>query len=239
MTFQDNIPGDRILPYFHLISGSFIVFYIPKLIFIIFNIFDDLIFQIRKMITIKKLQVDKTENAGKKITRRKLLTQVGIVSAGLPLLPLIYGIAHGRFDFTIRGLSLNFPNLPSSFNGIIFGLVPHEKIPTILSKTSVLVLPSYTEGLPTVCLEALASEVPIVASNVGGISEVVLDGETGYLVSQITPHLFAEKVLKLLANEPLRNKMGKRGRKLVEQFYNWNYVIEKTEKIYETIGELI
>jgi glycosyltransferase involved in cell wall biosynthesis len=126
-----------------------------------------------------------------------------------------------------------------SFNGIIFGLVPHEKIPTILSKTSVLVLPSYTEGLPTVCLEALASEVPVVASNVGGISEVVLDGETGYLVSQITPHLFAEKVLKLLANEPLRNKMGKRGRKLVEQFYNWNYVVEKTEKIYETIGELI
>jgi predicted MPP superfamily phosphohydrolase len=118
LSFQDDIPGDRILSYFHLISGTFIVFYIPKLIFIIFNIFDDLIFQIRKMITIKKLQVDKTENAGKKITRRKLLTQVGIVSAGLPLLPLIYGIAHGRFDFTIRRLSLNFPNLPSSFNGI-------------------------------------------------------------------------------------------------------------------------
>lgn len=54
------------------------------------------------MIIIKKLQVDKTENAGKKIARRKLLTQVGIMSAGLPLLPLIYGIAHGRFDYTTQ-----------------------------------------------------------------------------------------------------------------------------------------
>jgi predicted MPP superfamily phosphohydrolase len=117
LTFQDHISGDRILSYFHMISGSFVVFYLPKLIFIIFNIFDDLIFQIRKIITALKLKVNKTENAGKKITRRKLLTQVGIVFAGLPLLPLTYGIVHGRFDFTIRRLNLTFPKLPSSFKG--------------------------------------------------------------------------------------------------------------------------
>jgi len=118
LALQDDIPGNRILSYFHLISGSFIVFYLPKLIFIIFNIFDDLIFQIRKIIAATKLKVNKSENTDRKITRRKLLTQVGIVFAGLPLLPLIYGIAHGRFDFTIRRLNLAFPNLPSSFNGI-------------------------------------------------------------------------------------------------------------------------
>lgn len=124
-----------------------------------------------------------------------------------------------------------------SLNGKIFGLVPHERIPNILSEASILVLPSYTEGLPTVCLEALAAEVPIVASNVGGISEVVLDGETGYLVPPANIQLFAEKVLRLLANENLRNRMGGRGRSLVEQFYTWRKVVEKTEKIYEKIGE--
>ncbi len=125
----------------------------------------------------------------------------------------------------------------SSFNGKIFGSIPHEKIPTLLSKASVLVLPSYTEGLPTVCLEALAAEVPVVASNVGGTPEVVLDGETGYLFPPGNAHLCAEKVLKLLADEPLRNKMGKRGRRLVEQFYTWNKVVNKTEKIYEKMIE--
>ena len=124
-----------------------------------------------------------------------------------------------------------------SLNGKVFGLVPHERIPNILSEASILVLPSYTEGLPTVCLEALAAEVPVVASNVGGTPEVVLDGETGYLIPPGNAHLCAEKVLRLLANENLRNKMGKRGRSLVEQFYTWNKIVEKTERIYELIGD--
>jgi hypothetical protein len=101
-----------------LISGSFFIFYIPKLIFIIFNLFDDIIFQIRKFITLRRQKLTNPYQSGKKITRRKLLTQVGIVFAGLPLLPLVYGIAHGRFDFTKRYVQLRFPNLPDAFNGI-------------------------------------------------------------------------------------------------------------------------
>jgi len=118
LVFQSDIPGDRILSYFHLVSGSFFVFYLPKLVFIIFNIFDDLIFQIRKMNTLRKQKLAQIENTSKKITRRKLLNQVGIAFAGLPFIPLIYGIGYGRFDFSIRRLNLNYPNLPFSFTGI-------------------------------------------------------------------------------------------------------------------------
>ena len=117
-TLRDNIPPDQTLSYFHMISGSFIVFYIPKLIFIVFNIFDDVIFQIRKLVSDIARKRQKQTSSGKKISRRKLLTQVGIVFAGLPLLPLIYGIAHGRFDFTIRRLQLTFSKLPALFRGI-------------------------------------------------------------------------------------------------------------------------
>jgi hypothetical protein len=88
------------------------------LIFIIFNIFDDIIFQARKTFTKLKERHAGRPSDGKKITRRKLLTQVGIVFAGMPLLPLVYGIAYGRFDFTTRKVSLHFPNLPPSFKGI-------------------------------------------------------------------------------------------------------------------------
>jgi predicted MPP superfamily phosphohydrolase len=118
LIFQDFIPGNRILSYFHLISGSFIIFYLPKFIFITFNIFDDVIYPIRRFITRWKQKKKETLSTGQQITRRKLLTQVGIVFAGLPLVPLVYGIAYGRFDFTIRRVGLNFPNLPPSFTGI-------------------------------------------------------------------------------------------------------------------------
>jgi predicted MPP superfamily phosphohydrolase len=118
LTLQAHIATGRILPYFHFVSGAFIVFYIPKLVFIVFNIFDDVIFQIRKLITLKKHAVSKPPSSGKKIARRKLLNQVGIIFAAVPFFPLIYGIAYGRFDFTIRHQRLKFNTLPSSFNGL-------------------------------------------------------------------------------------------------------------------------
>ncbi len=135
LIYQKHIPGDRILSYFHLISGSFIVFYIPKIIFVLFNIFDDLIFQTRKFLTLRKLRADNSETVGKKITRRKLLTQVGIIFAGMPFLPLTYGIAFGRFDFTIRKFQLTFPRLPDKFRGIKIVQISDFHIGTFINHT--------------------------------------------------------------------------------------------------------
>ncbi|MFB0561241.1 MAG: glycosyltransferase family 4 protein [Candidatus Lokiarchaeia archaeon] len=140
-------------------------------------------------------------------------------------------------DFLIIGDGSLRNYLLNNFNDCVkvLGQTPHENIPKTLSKTSVLVLPSYMEGLPTVCLEALAAEVPVVASNVGGTPEVVLDNRTGYLFPPGNAKLCAEKVLKLLADERLRRRMGRGGRRLVERFYNWRNVVRKTERIYEKI----
>ncbi len=125
-----------------------------------------------------------------------------------------------------------------SFHGKVkvLGKVSQEILLKWLSKASVLLLPSYSEGLPTVCLEALASEVPVVASNIGGTSEIVLEGETGYLFPPGNTQLCAEKVLRLLDDDKLQRKMGRCGRSLVKQFYTWRKVVEKTERIYKKIG---
>jgi len=117
-SLQQHIAHVRILPLFNVFGGAFILFYVPKLVFIIFNIFDDIIFSIRKLISLKKHQKTNSENIGHKITRRKLLNQVGIIFAGVPFISLFYGITYGRFDFTTRRINLNFPNLPSKFNGL-------------------------------------------------------------------------------------------------------------------------
>jgi glycosyltransferase involved in cell wall biosynthesis len=100
----------------------------------------------------------------------------------------------------------------------------------------VLILPSFIEGLPTVCLEALASGVPVVASNIGGTSEVVIEGETGYLRPPHDLESMSDCVVKLLRDDNLRNRMGQAGRKLVEDGYSWERIAELTEQLYERVA---
>src|SRR5437660_11632373 len=76
----------------------------------------------------------------------------------------------------------------------------------------VLVLPSYTEGLPNVVLEASAAGVPVVATAVGGTPEVVEDGVTGYLVPPGDPEALAGRVRDVLAMPDGGRTLGQRGR---------------------------
>lgn len=69
-----------------------------------------------------------------------------------------------------------------------------------------LVLPSLSEGRPNVVLEALSCEVPVVATDVGGIPEIMTEGETGYLVPAKNPEKLSEKINKLLEDESRREK---------------------------------
>lgn len=113
-----TIDPANVLVYFHYISGTFILFYIPKLVFIIFNLIDDLI-QLSKRFY-KKIR--RTAEAGNKqgepISRKQFLTRTGIVIAGLPFISIAYGIKWGKFNYTTRNFSLSFKNLPASFDGL-------------------------------------------------------------------------------------------------------------------------
>ena len=116
-SLQKSISPAYFMSYLYFISGPFILFYVPKLVFVIFNIFDDALFAIRKFI-FHTVQSKKDGNKSKSITRRKFLNQVGIAFAGVPFLSLAYGITSGRFNFTVRKIELKFPNWPDKFNGL-------------------------------------------------------------------------------------------------------------------------
>jgi glycosyltransferase involved in cell wall biosynthesis len=118
----------------------------------------------------------------------------------------------------------------------VLGHVPHRMVADLLARAAALVLPSYAEGLPTVCLEALASGTPVVATRVGGTPEVVIEGKTGFLFRPGDTARCREMVMALLGKEKLRRKMGLEGRNLVEKFYTWDRVLEKVEGIYRTIA---
>lgn len=116
------------------------------------------------------------------------------------------------------------------------GPVNHEDIPLWISASDMLVLPSLSEGRPNVVLEALSCEIPVVATDVGGIPELMVEGETGYLVPAKDPEKLSEKINLLLENESLREKMGKLGRKsILQRGLTWEAHAKKTVDIYSEL----
>ena len=100
-----------------------------------------------------------------------------------------------------------------------------------------VVLPSYREGTPRVLLEAAAMEKPIVATDVPGCREAVVDGKTGLLVPARDSEALADGVMKLLANRRLRIQMGRAGRKRMVEEFDERRVIRSTLGVYaELLG---
>jgi len=116
--------------------------------------------------------------------------------------------------------------------------VSQEELFHYYSIADVFVLPSIvndegeTEGLGVVLLEAMASGVPVIGTNVGGIPDIIKDGKTGLLALQRNPHDLAEKILRILDDEALRKELAEKGHDFVKQEFSWEVVAGKFKKIY-------
>jgi glycosyltransferase involved in cell wall biosynthesis len=112
------------------------------------------------------------------------------------------------------------------------GKIPHEKVQTYMQMADVFVLPSLSEGLPNVILEAMACGLPIVASRVDGIPDIITKDTNGYLVEVKDTNDIANKIILLLQDEALRKKISDNNRQLVKK-YAWENVIFELERIYQ------
>lgn len=108
-------------------------------------------------------------------------------------------------------------------------------VPAFLGQTGIFVLPSRSEGLGLVLLEAMAAGRPVVASRVGGIPEVVLDGETGLLVPPEDPGALADAIRRLLEDPSLAQRLGEAGRRRVEAVFSAERMAEQTAALYEEL----
>lgn len=102
-----------------------------------------------------------------------------------------------------------------------------EKLIGLYKKAAVFVLPSVYDPMPNITLEANYLKTPVVASNVCGIPEQVMDGETGFVIPDADPEKYAEKMLLLLNDQSLRHQMGIAGRRFVEEHFSWQAVTRK------------
>jgi glycosyltransferase involved in cell wall biosynthesis len=106
-------------------------------------------------------------------------------------------------------------------------------IPELLTIAELVVLPSLWEGMPNCLLEAMNTGKPVVATTVGGIPEVVQNGETGILVPPRDSHALTEAIMRIFSQREEAHAMGMKGRKRVEQLFPLKKTLEATEVVYQ------
>jgi glycosyltransferase involved in cell wall biosynthesis len=124
-------------------------------------------------------------------------------------------------------------NLDSSVH--LLGNISIEAVKSQLSKANCLVLSSFQENSPLTIAEAMAAGVPVAASRVGGIPEMVEDGKTGFLIDPYDTNDIRRAVSKILSDDSLIRSMGKRTKEIARERYMASSVAERTMKVYREI----
>jgi glycosyltransferase involved in cell wall biosynthesis len=108
-----------------------------------------------------------------------------------------------------------------------------DDIPQFLQGIDVFVLPSLSEGLPLSILEAMAAGKPVIATNVGGVSEVIEDRRTGFIVPPKDPEALANRILRVLTDQAVAEGLGTAGKKKVERDFSLETMTKQYEALYE------
>ncbi len=119
---------------------------------------------------------------------------------------------------------------------ILTGLVPPAEVPRLLAGCDILAHTSQWEGLPRVAVQALLMHVPVVAFDIDGTPEVVIDGHTGRLVPLNDLEAFAAALTELAADTDLRRRLGETGRQHCLERFDWRRMVDQLETLYERLA---
>jgi glycosyltransferase involved in cell wall biosynthesis len=145
-----------------------------------------------------------------------------LIAGGGPLLP--------QLETYSRRLGLE--------GSVVFtGYVPEAEKTAHFNLADVFFFPSAMEGFGLTVAEAMASGLPVVASDRGSIPELVVDGEGGFVCDPATPRLFAERLAMVLDDRALRGKLGDASRERAHRLFRWERCVEATRRIYEDTVE--
>lgn len=121
-------------------------------------------------------------------------------------------------------------------NTLFLDHLPRNELPGYYQKSSLCVIPSLWENFPYACLEAMACGKPVVASCVGGITEIIENGINGVLVAPGSVKELARAIIGLLRDKPLADKLGKAASESITERYNRFKIAEESIKIYQGVN---
>ena len=120
-------------------------------------------------------------------------------------------------------------------NVFLLGDILHKDLPKYVACADIFVRPSLAEGFGIVFLEAMAAEVAVIGTPVGGIVDFLKDKETGLFCEVRNPQDIAEKIKVLIKDKALREKLIKNAKKMVDENYNWDKISEQLKSVYNKI----
>jgi len=158
-----------------------------------------------------------------------LIQAMAIVTKSLPDAILII-IGVGKMEDELKALvkDLDLDEIVKFFPSV-------NKTLESLSVFDVFVMPSRQEGLGLSIMEAMAMELPVVASNVGGIPNLIKDGKTGILVTPENAVELAAGIVKILENPVLSKEIGTEGRRFIKENCSSQSMVNQTLKVYEKV----
>jgi glycosyltransferase involved in cell wall biosynthesis len=118
---------------------------------------------------------------------------------------------------------------------VFLGRVSKLKLIKTYQNATVQIVPSHYEGMPTVMLEGMACGLPVVATNVGGNSEVIVHGQNGFLVPPQEPRRMSFYVSRLLEDAQLREKIGAAARVTIEKKFSWDKIANNILECYKSV----
>ncbi len=186
-----------------------------------------------------ELEVDKYT-----LTVSRLVKQKGLeyMVKALPKIIEESNVDSNRYKHVVIGQGPEKENLKElaeelgvSENLHFTGFVPEEKMTDYYTQANAFILPSLYEPFGIVLVESMACETPVIATDAGGIPEVL--GDTGIGINQRNPGEIAENTVKLLENPEKAKEIGKKGRKRAKEKFEWDKITEKTEETYKDFLE--
>ncbi|MFH1751755.1 MAG: glycosyltransferase family 4 protein [archaeon] len=171
-------------------------------------------------------------SSGKRIP--DLLLATANLKSEFPNIKVLLVGAHEK-DVDYANVLQDIKKLKLQENVIIKGIVTQKEVNDFHLKSKVFVFPSIHEGFGKALLEAMASELPVIATQCGGPEEIVIENVNGFLVEPKNVFQLTQKIRVLLNDESMQKKLGLNGRKKVEKEFSWERITKLNLEVYKKI----
>jgi glycosyltransferase involved in cell wall biosynthesis len=173
-------------------------------------------------------------SVGRLYARKGLFTLIESIPAIIKHYPNAKFVISGKGQSTeMAKLNAHAERLGVKDNIIFTGYYPDSKLPLLYQAADVFAFSTFYEHHPFAVLEALSSGLPVVTTNVGGISETIQNGKNGFMVQPFNSGAFSEKILHLLDHPVFAAEMSAAARDTIVKGYDWQILVKEAMKVYD------